>query len=142
MTWKVPVLLAVLGVVAFIFFGLMGPNQTARFGISSSGDFFQLPAIQVPAFLGGIVLSVLMLGLAAYAVYLKTRNQASPGWLPIVFIVLFVAAFLIWVVGGAAHPQHLAGGPHCRFGDAGRSARVRLPLRCAVRTRRRGEHCH
>ena len=104
-TWKVPVLLAVLGVVAFIFFGLMGPNQTARFGISSSGDFFQLPAIQVPAFLGGIVLSVLMLGLAAYAVYLKTRNQASPGWLPIVFIVLFVAAFLIWVVGGARTPS-------------------------------------
>ncbi|MDR6508256.1 ABC transporter permease [Arthrobacter oryzae] len=104
-TWKVPVLLAVLGVVAFIFFGVMGPNQTARFGISSSGDFFQLPAIQVPAFLGGIVLSVLMLGLAAYAVYLKTRNQPSPGWLPIVFIVLFVAAFLIWVVGGARTPS-------------------------------------
>jgi simple sugar transport system permease protein len=94
-TWKVPVLLAVLGVVAFIFFGIMGPNQTAKFGISSSGDFFQLPAIEVPAFLGGIVLSVLMLGLAGYAVYLKTRNEASPGWLPIVFIVLFVAAFLI-----------------------------------------------
>jgi general nucleoside transport system permease protein len=104
-TWKVPVLLAVLGVVAFIFFGVMGPNQTARFGISSSGDFFQLPAIEVPAFLGGIVLSVLMLGLAAYAVYLKTRNEASPGWLPIVFIVLFVAAFLIWVVGGARTPS-------------------------------------
>ncbi|MDV8149195.1 ABC transporter permease [Arthrobacter sp. B10-11] len=104
-TWKVPVLLAVLGVVAFIFFGVMGPNQTARFGISSSGDFFQLPAIEVPAFLGGIVLSVLMLGLAAYAVYLKTRNEASPGWLPIVFMVLFVAAFLIWVVGGARTPS-------------------------------------
>ncbi|WP_028270481.1 MULTISPECIES: ABC transporter permease [Arthrobacter] len=104
-TWKVPVLLAVLGVVAFIFFGIMGPNQTAKFGISSSGDFFQLPAIEVPAFLGGIVLSVLMLGLAGYAVYLKTRNEASPGWLPIVFIVLFVAAFLIWVVGGARTPS-------------------------------------
>ncbi|MFF1384885.1 ABC transporter permease [Arthrobacter sp. NPDC058288] len=104
-TWKVPVLLAVLGVVAFIFFGIMGPNQTAKFGISSSGDFFQLPAIEVPAFLGGIVLSVLMLGLAAYAVYLKTRNEASPRWLPIVFIVLFVAAFLIWVVGGARTPS-------------------------------------
>lgn len=104
-TWKVPVLLAVLGVVAFVFFGVMGPNQTASFGISSSGDFFQLPAIQVPAFLGGIALSVLMLGLAAYAVYRKTRNEPSPGWLPIVFIVLFVAAFLIWVVGGARTPS-------------------------------------
>jgi ABC-type uncharacterized transport system permease subunit len=104
-TWKVPVLLTVLGLVAFIFFGVMGPNQTAKFGISSSGDFFQLPAIEVPAFLGGIVLSVLMLGLAAYAVYLKARNEPSPGWLPTAFIVLFVAAFLIWVVGGARTPS-------------------------------------
>jgi simple sugar transport system permease protein len=104
-TWKVPVLLGVLGVVAFIFFGVMGPNQTAKIGISSSGDFFQLPAIEAPAFLGGIFLSVLMLGLAAYAVYLKTRNEAAPGWVPIVFIVLFVAAFLIWVVGGARTPS-------------------------------------
>jgi ABC-type uncharacterized transport system permease subunit len=104
-TWKVPVLLTVLGIVAFVFFGIMGPNQTARFGISSSGDFFQLPAIEVPAFLGGIVLSVLMLALAAYAVYLKTQNQRPPGWLTITFIVLFVAAFLIWVVGGARTPS-------------------------------------
>lgn len=104
-TWKVPVLLTVLGVAAFVFFGIMGPNQTARFGISSSGDFFQLPAIEVPAFLGGIILSVLMLGLAGYAVYLKTKDQAPPRWLPVTFIVLFVAAFLIWVVGGARTPS-------------------------------------
>ncbi len=43
--------LMVLAVVAFIFFGLMGPKQTAKFGVSSGGDFFQLPAIEVPAFL-------------------------------------------------------------------------------------------
>jgi simple sugar transport system permease protein len=104
-TWKVPVLLTVLGVAAFVFFGIMGPNQTARFGISSSGDFFQLPAIEVPAFLGGIILSVLMLGLAGYAVYLKTKDQAPPRWLPVTFIVLFVVAFLIWVVGGARTPS-------------------------------------
>jgi general nucleoside transport system permease protein len=104
-TWKVPVLLSALGIVAFIFFGLMGPNQTARFGLSSSGDFFQLPALEVPGFLGGIVLSVIMLGLAGYTVYLKTKDQAAPRWLPIAFIVLFVAAFLIWVVGGARTPS-------------------------------------
>ncbi|XAS68010.1 ABC transporter permease [Micrococcaceae bacterium Sec5.7] len=104
-TWQTPVLLAGLGIVAFIFFGLMGPNQTARFGISSGGDFFQLPALEVPAFLGGIVLSVIMLGLAGYTVYLKTRSRAAPGWLSIAFIVLFVAAFLIWVVGGARTPS-------------------------------------
>jgi simple sugar transport system permease protein len=104
-TWKTPVVLGVLGLVAFIFFGLMGPNQTAKFGISTGGDFFQLPALEVPAFLGGLVLSVVLLGLAAYAIFLKTKDQSAPAWLPVTFTVLFVAAFLIWVVGGARTPS-------------------------------------
>ncbi|MCU1530979.1 MAG: transporter permease [Arthrobacter sp.] len=104
-TWKLPVSLLALGVVAFIFFGLLGPQQTAEFGISSGGDFFQLPAIRIPAFIGGIVLSVIMLGLAGYAMFLKTKDQRPPRWLPIAFMVLFVAAFLIWVVGGARTPS-------------------------------------
>jgi simple sugar transport system permease protein len=103
--WKTPIMLSALGIVAFVFFGLMGSGQTAKFGISTSEDFFQLPALEVPAMAGGIVLSVLMLGLAAYAVYLKTQNRPSPAWLTITFTVLFVAAFLIWVVGGARTPS-------------------------------------
>jgi simple sugar transport system permease protein len=104
-TWKTPVMLGVLGLVAFTFFGLMGPNQTAKFGISTGGDFFQLPALEVPAFLGGMVLSLILLGLAAYAIFLKTKDRSAPAWLPIAFTVLFAAAFLIWVVGGARTPS-------------------------------------
>ncbi|MDN4644657.1 ABC transporter permease [Arthrobacter sp. PsM3] len=104
-TWKLPVTLLVLAVVAFIVFGLLGPHGTAKFGISSGGDFFQLPAIEVPAYLAGIVLSVIMLGLAGYAMFLKTKNVRPPRWLPVIFTVLFVVSFLIWVVGGARTPS-------------------------------------
>jgi len=104
-SWKTPVLLAAFGLIALVFFGLLGPNKTASFGISTGSDFFQLPALEVNAFGGGIVLSVLLLALAAYAVYLKTKGRPAPGWLTVTFIVLFVAAFLIWVVGGARTPS-------------------------------------
>ena len=105
-TWKLPVTLSVLAVLAFIFFGLLGPQATAKFGVSSGGDFFQLPAIELPAFLSGIVLSVILLGLAGYALVLKARaNRRPPRWLPVVFTVVFVVAFLIWVVGGARTPS-------------------------------------
>lgn len=103
--WKTPVFLAAFALIALVFFGLLAPNQTASFGISTGSDFFQLPAIQVNAFAGGLVLSILLLGLAAYAIYLKTRDESVPGWLTVAFIVLFVAAFLIWVVGGARTPS-------------------------------------
>ncbi|MEE2521583.1 ABC transporter permease [Pseudarthrobacter sp. J75] len=104
-TWKIPVLLGALGIVALVFFGLMAPNQTATFGISTGSDFFQLPAVEVNALAGGIVLSVLMLGLAAYSVFLKTKDRPTPTWVVIAFIVLFAAAFLVWVVGGARTPS-------------------------------------
>ncbi|MBD1591467.1 ABC transporter permease [Arthrobacter sp. S1_S22] len=103
--WKTPVFLAAFALIALVFFGLLAPNQTASFGISTGSDFFQLPAIQVNAFAGGLVLSILLLGLAAYAIYLKTRDNPVPGWLTVAFIVLFVAAFLLWVVGGARTPS-------------------------------------
>ncbi len=104
-TWKLPVTLLVLAVIAFVFFGLLGPHETAKFGISSGGDFFQLPAIEAPAYLTGLVLSVILLALAGYAMFLKTKNQRPPRWLPVLFTVLFVVAFLIWVVGGARTPS-------------------------------------
>ena len=103
-SWKTPVLLTAFGLIALVFFGLLAPQRTARFGISTGSDFFQLPALEVNASAGGMVLSVLLLGLAAYAVYLKTKDRPAPGWLTVAFIVLFVAAFLIWVVGGARTP--------------------------------------
>ncbi|MDQ0665258.1 ABC-type uncharacterized transport system permease subunit [Arthrobacter ulcerisalmonis] len=103
-SWKTPILLTVFALVSLVFFGFLAPGQTASFGISTGGDFFQLPALEINAFAGGIVLSVLLVALAGYAVYLKTKSQPAPGWLPVTFIVLFVAAFLIWVVGGARTP--------------------------------------
>lgn len=104
-TWKTPVMLSLLALVALVFFGFMAPRQTASFGISTGSDFFQLPALAVNAFAAGLVLSVIMLGLAAYSVYLKVKDRPAPGWAAVLFSVLFVAAFLIWVVGGARTPN-------------------------------------
>ena len=104
-TWRTPIVLAFMAVVALVIFGILGPNQEASFGISSGGDFFQLPAIIVPAFAAGIILSIILLGLAGWSIYLKTKGTAAPAWLPVLFIVVFVVAFLIWVVGGARTPS-------------------------------------
>ncbi|MFD5277179.1 ABC transporter permease [Pseudarthrobacter sp. NPDC058362] len=104
-TWKTPVMLCVLALVALVFFGFLAPRSTASFGISTGSDFFQLPALEINAFAAGLVLSALMVGLAAYSVYLKARDRSAPGWATILFTVLFVAAFLIWVVGGARTPN-------------------------------------
>ena len=72
---ELPVTLMVLRRVHLLW--LLGPQATAKFGVSSGGDFFQLPAIELPAFLSGIVLSVILLVLAGYALVLKARGTAA-----------------------------------------------------------------
>ncbi|MFE4196340.1 ABC transporter permease [Paenarthrobacter sp. NPDC056912] len=102
---KVPITLAVLALVALVFFGLLGPDQTAEMKISDSGDAVVVPALMIPGQVGGVVLGILLLAMAAYSIYLWTRGERSPRWLPIVFAVVFVFALLVWIVAGARQPS-------------------------------------
>ncbi len=102
---KVPLTLGVLAVIALVFFGLLGPGQTAEMKISDPGDAVAVPALLIPGQVGGIVLGILLLAMAAYSIYLWTRNTRSPRWLPIAFSVVFVFAVLLWIVAGARQPS-------------------------------------
>ncbi|OFI37737.1 ABC transporter permease [Arthrobacter sp. SW1] len=102
---KVPVSLGVLSLVALVFFGFFGPSKTAEMKVSEQGDAIVLPALLIPGQAGGIVLAVLLLAMAAYSIYLWTKGERSPKWLPIVFAVVFVFALLVWIVAGAREPS-------------------------------------
>ncbi|MFP3578667.1 ABC transporter permease [Arthrobacter sp. SIMBA_036] len=102
---KVPLTLGVLAVIALVFFGLLGPGQTAEMKISDPGDAVAVPALLIPGQVGGIVLGILLLAMAAYSIYLWTRDTRSPRWLPIAFSVVFVFAVLLWIVAGARQPS-------------------------------------
>ncbi len=102
---KVPISLGVLTLIALVFFGFLGPNQTAEMKISDSGDAVAVPALMIPGQVGGVVLGILLLAMAAYSIYLWTRGERSPKWLPIAFAVVFVFALLVWIVAGARQPS-------------------------------------
>ncbi|MBM7792502.1 ABC transporter permease subunit [Paenarthrobacter ilicis] len=102
---KVPVSLGVLSLIALVFFGFLGSNQTAEMKISDAGDAVVVPALMIPGQVGGVVLGILLLAMAAYSVYLWTQGEKSPKWLPIAFAVVFVFALLVWIVAGARQPS-------------------------------------
>lgn len=102
---KVPVSLGVLSLVALVFFGFLGPSKTAEMKVSEQGDAMELPAILIPGQGGGIALAILLLAMAAYSVYLWSKGERSPKWLPIAFAVVFVFALLVWIVAGAREPS-------------------------------------
>ena len=104
-SWKLPVILAVFALIAFVFFGLLGPHQTASFGISTGSDFFQLPALEIPRLRRRHrPRPCCCWPWPPTPSTSRPRDRTVPGWLTVAFIVLFVAAFLIWVVGGARTP--------------------------------------
>ncbi|MDD7835727.1 MULTISPECIES: ABC transporter permease [Paenarthrobacter] len=102
---KVPVSLGVLALVALVFFGFLGSDKTAEMKISDTGDAVAVPALMIPGQVGGIVLGILLLAMAAYSIYLWTKGEKSPKWLPIAFAVVFVFALLVWIVAGARQPS-------------------------------------
>ncbi|NWL35049.1 ABC transporter permease [Paenarthrobacter nitroguajacolicus] len=102
---KVPLSLGILALIALVFFGFLGPDQTAEMKISDAGDAVAVPALMIPGQVGGIVLGILLLAMAAYSIYLWTQGERSPKWLPIAFAVVFVFALLVWIVAGARQPS-------------------------------------
>ncbi|TVU66666.1 ABC transporter permease [Paenarthrobacter nitroguajacolicus] len=102
---KVPLSLGILALIALVFFGFLGPDQTAEMKISDAGDAVAVPALMIPGQVGGVVLGILLLAMAAYSIYLWTQGERSPKWLPIAFAVVFVFALLVWIVAGARQPS-------------------------------------
>lgn len=98
---KTPIIFSVLAVIVLVSFGLLGNSQTASFSLTSAGDAFSLPDLVFPGRASNIVIGVLLAALAAYSWMLRAKGWVLPVWAVAVGAVLFVLAFLIWVVSGA-----------------------------------------
>ncbi|WP_341360385.1 ABC transporter permease [Georgenia sp. M64] len=102
-SWRWPLIYGVLALVALVFFTLLpeGGRET-NYQISRGGDLWTIPNFTVPLTATNLVLSVVMLALTAYVVRATVGRHRIPTWVPIVFGIAFVLAFLTWVGAGRA----------------------------------------
>lgn len=107
-SWKAPIGYGVVAVASLLLFGLFQSGDLeSTFTVSTKDDLFQIDPITVPSRLTAIVLSLIALGLAAYS-YVATKNRRKVGlWLPAVFGVSVVLAFLTWADAGKSSPLPL-----------------------------------
>jgi general nucleoside transport system permease protein len=103
--WKTPIILSVLAVVALVVFALSAPDNTVTFRLSDPSDAVVLPDLVLSAPLTGWICALLMLAAAVLSILAVRAGRRVPGWLVAVFAVLFVVAFLTWVVGSAKTPN-------------------------------------
>ncbi|MGO2861260.1 MAG: ABC transporter permease [Brevibacterium sp.] len=99
--WKFPIVYTILGLVSLIFFGIIGREGETTFRIATSGDFFAIPEIVVPAQAAGLVLSIILVVMAAVSIYLAVNRRSIGSWFPMLFGIVFVVSFLAWAGGGS-----------------------------------------
>ncbi|SMX92385.1 nucleoside ABC transporter membrane protein [Brevibacterium sp. 239c] len=99
--WKFPITYSILALVSLIFFGLIGRDGETTFRIATGGDLFAIPDVVVSSTVAGLVLSLILVVMAAASIYLALKRITLAGWFPMVFGILFVVSFLAWAGGGS-----------------------------------------
>ncbi|MGP9527218.1 ABC transporter permease [Arthrobacter sp. S41] len=98
---KTPIILTAIAVIVFFCFGLMGNSQSAHFALNSAGDAFKLPELVFPGKASNIVIGLLLIAAAVYSWLQRKKSKTLATWIIALAAILFVLAFLIWVVAGA-----------------------------------------
>jgi ABC-type uncharacterized transport system permease subunit len=104
-SWKNPIILSVVALFALLVFALGAPGNDVTFRLSEDNDPIVLPSIVVSAPVIGWIAALAMLALAVLAILRTRSGQKVPTWVLAVFAVLFLVAFLTWVVGSARTPN-------------------------------------
>jgi general nucleoside transport system permease protein len=101
-SWRQPIVMWVMGLIALIGFGLGSPaGTTSGFGLSTPGQQLQLDPVVVPTQATAIVLSLLGLAVAGVVTWRVNRREHVSTWLSVVFGLLFGFAFLVWAIADA-----------------------------------------
>jgi general nucleoside transport system permease protein len=103
-SWKTPAVMGSHAAVVLVFFGILGKPQTVSFELTGVREAVQLPNIDVPSNMLGIVSGVLLLGLAAFVALQVFRNVRPSIWYSIAFGAIALVALLGWLAGGAVVP--------------------------------------
>ncbi|HWM34155.1 MAG TPA: ABC transporter permease [Pseudolysinimonas sp.] len=99
--WKTPVALAIVTVLLSTLFLAFAREGISPFVLASPTDYFELPKLEVPATVAGVVFVLVLVLTTGVSVWYALRRRATPLWLIIAFAVLALAAFLVWAAAGA-----------------------------------------
>lgn len=103
-SWKVPIVLGVFTVLAFLLLVVFGRDGVSTLRLSTTTDLIQLPDVQLPTRMTGLVVSVLLLVITGIATWMVHSYRKVPIWLISVFGVLLLLGFLVWAAAGETIP--------------------------------------
>ncbi|SJM47852.1 ABC transporter permease [Gulosibacter sp. 10] len=100
--WKTPILLAVFALLSLVAFSLqVDSGALTSIDFRSRGLAFDMEPLILPSMVTNLVLSIVMLAIAAFSFKRTADRKALPMWLLAIFAVLWAVALIVWV--GAGH---------------------------------------
>lgn len=98
--FKAPWIMAGVGALVLLFFGILGRDGETTFVISRKDDLIQLSPIVVDSTILGTIAGVLMLAMAGYSLALAIKNRKSPLWLAVLSGFVGVVSLLAFLATG------------------------------------------
>ncbi|WP_208322669.1 ABC transporter permease [Salinibacterium sp. ZJ454] len=103
-SWRTPIALGIFTLISLAFVLIPTDATQSTFRISTLNDVIQLPDIVLPV-LPTVIAAVLVLALfTGYASWVVAGGRKVPLWVPILFAIVFMLAFLTWAGAGATIP--------------------------------------
>lgn len=99
-SWKAPIVYGVITVLAAVLFVVARQDGDAVFGISSPGEFIQLPEVVLGGAVTGAVCTILLALVTVASVLMVRAHRRPPIWLAVIFAVVFMVGFLTWAAAG------------------------------------------
>lgn len=98
--WKFAVMYSVLaGLIAFMVVTIDASAKT-DFMLSTNRDLVQIPMIEVPSRVTGLVIAALLVALAGFSIWQTGQRRKLGAWFPVTFGVLFIVGFLVFAGAG------------------------------------------
>jgi simple sugar transport system permease protein len=100
-SWTLPITLVVIAAISLLVFGLgTASGQTTTFAFSRPTDFVTIPNVAVPSAPTAIILSIVALILAGYAMWAVQTARRFPWWASVLYGVAVMGALLTWAGAG------------------------------------------
>jgi len=102
--WRIPTLLAVLGAITVLAFGVFGTDTSVEFGWSANSDAIVLEPTSANPRLLGWVLGILALLAAGAGFWYASRRRPVPIWISLIVGLAFLVSLVAWVGAGGRVP--------------------------------------
>jgi ABC-type uncharacterized transport system permease subunit len=104
-SYKTPIVMGVLGLLATVLFGVMGTSgETTTFVLAMPGDTISLPDLTVPSKMFALLMGIVCLAIAGLSLMWARNRRPTPGWAIAAFGIAFMMSFLTWAVSGKSIP--------------------------------------